>query len=153
MKKPLIIILVFGSALLIGGILAADSYESETDNSAIADNTSSQIQDNDDLATPGIYKSVSAAEIDNFTDSKRVLFFHASWCPTCLALDRDIKASENKIPTNISILKLNIDEELELKRKYGVTLQHTLVQIDEDGNELGQWNGSPSLVSLLDKVR
>ena len=36
------------------------------------------------------------------------------------------------------------DEVEALKRQYGVTVQHTYVQVDQDGNELAKWTGSVS---------
>ena len=32
--------------------------------------------------------------------------------------------------------------EMELKQKYGITTQHTFVQVDADGNEVAKWTGS-----------
>ena len=36
---------------------------------------------------------------------------------------------------------MNYDTEDELKKQYGITQQHTLVQIDSDGNEVEKWIG------------
>ena len=30
----------------------------------------------------------------------------------------------------------------DLRQKYGVTVQHTFVQVDAEGNELAKWSGS-----------
>lgn len=81
-----------------------------------------------------------------------VLFFKASWCPTCSALDRDIEASLDDIPAKINILKVDYDEAGDLKWKYGVTYQHTLVQVSEDGEQLKKWSGSMTLEQLLEAV-
>lgn len=78
-----------------------------------------------------------------------ILFFKATWCPSCRALDADIKDNLGQIPSGVTILELNYDTETALKQKYGVTYQHTLVQVDADGTLIKKWDGSPSLSALL----
>jgi thiol-disulfide isomerase/thioredoxin len=72
---------------------------------------------------------------------KPVLFFYASWCPTCQAADKAFLSSLDQIPAGVTILKVNYDTESELKAKYGITYQHTFVQVDGSGTELSKWNG------------
>lgn len=72
---------------------------------------------------------------------KVVLFFHAPWCPFCKAADAAFKAKLDQIPTNVVVLKTDYDSNTALKQKYGVTYQHTFVQIDKDGNMITKWNG------------
>lgn len=85
-------------------------------------------------------------------DGKVVLFFKANWCPTCKALDADILSNMEKIPSNVFILKVDYDSAKALKLKYNVVTQHTLVQVDENGNELNKWVGGNTLESILDRV-
>ena len=82
-----------------------------------------------------------------------VLFFRASWCPICRALDADIKANLSKIPESLAILDVNYDNSTALKQKYGVTYQHTFVQVDKDGNLIKKWSGSPTLSALVSEVK
>ena len=82
-----------------------------------------------------------------------VLFFRASWCPTCRAVDADIKANLSKIPSSLAILDVNYDNSTALKQKYGVTYQHTFVQVDKDGNLIKKWSGSPTLSALVVEVK
>lgn len=82
-----------------------------------------------------------------------VLFFKASWCPTCRAVDADIKANLGKIPSSLVILEVNYDNSTALKQKYGVTYQHTFVQVDKDGNLIKKWTGSPTLSALVAEVK
>ena len=56
-----------------------------------------------------------------------VLYFHATWCPTCKALDRDITNGLSRVPSNTEILKVDYDQYGDLKQTYGVRYQHTLV--------------------------
>ncbi|TSD06319.1 MAG: hypothetical protein Greene07147_178 [Parcubacteria group bacterium Greene0714_7] len=82
-----------------------------------------------------------------------VLFFRASWCPTCRAVDTDIKANLNNIPPSLAILDVNYDDSTALKQKYGVTYQHTFVQVDKNGNLIKKWSGSPTLIALVAEVK
>jgi len=72
---------------------------------------------------------------------RAVLYFWASWCPTCKVLDAELKERGNELPDDVTILQVNYDTEDELKEQYGITQQHTLVQIDSDGNEVEKWIG------------
>jgi hypothetical protein len=56
------------------------------------------------------------------------------------------------IPAGITILKTDYDSETELKKKYGVTTQHTLVQVDKDGNLIKKWSGSSGLANLVAEI-
>lgn len=86
-------------------------------------------------------------------EGKKVLFFKASWCPSCNSLDKDIMANINAIPGGVSILKVDYDKEKDLKKKYGITYQHTFVQVDENGNEVAKWSGSSTLTDLLGNIQ
>jgi thiol-disulfide isomerase/thioredoxin len=81
-----------------------------------------------------------------------VLFFRASWCPTCRALDADIRSHMDDIPAGLTILDVDYDNSGELKEKYGVTHQHTLVQVDAQGNLVKKWEQSPTLATLVAQV-
>lgn len=87
-------------------------------------------------------------------NSKRVVyFFHASWCPTCRALENDIRNNIGSIPSDVIIVKTDFDTQLELRKKYGVTVQHTLVQIKDGGEMVGKWIAQPSLSSVLEDLQ
>ncbi|MBI4129785.1 thioredoxin family protein [Candidatus Roizmanbacteria bacterium] len=72
---------------------------------------------------------------------RAVLYFWASWCPTCRVLDAELKERGDELPDDVTILQVNFDTEKDLKRRYGITQQHTLVQIDNEGNEVTKWIG------------
>ncbi len=78
-----------------------------------------------------------------------VLFFRALWCPSCRALDADINANLKNIPTNLTILIVDYDNSTDLKKKYGVTYQHTLVHVGGDGTLIKKWSKSPTLVAFI----
>ena len=70
------------------------------------------------------------------TAGTKVLFFHASWCPKCRALEEDILA--NEIPDNFTVFKVDFDTATELRQRYGVTLQTTIVYVDDEGDALAK---------------
>lgn len=101
----------------------------------------------------GSYEEYSADKIARAETGDVVLFFHASWCPSCRALNSDIEANMGAIPEGVSILKVNYDAETELKKKYGVTNQHTLVQVDKDGILIKKWSGGSKLSDVLSQIQ
>lgn len=103
-----------------------------------------------EASAPGRYIPYSAAALER--DRINIIFFAASWCPSCRALDADIQANLSQIPANLVILKADYDAEVQLKQKYGVTIQHTLVRVDAQGNLIEKWNGLYNLSSLMDVV-
>lgn len=88
----------------------------------------------------------------SLTDETNIIFFHASWCPTCRGLEGEIKADLNSIPTDMTILKADFDTEIELRQKYEVTYQHTLVQVDSGGNQIKKWSGSRDISEIVSEV-
>ena len=102
---------------------------------------------------PGTYENYSAEKIPFASEGDVVLFFHAPWCPTCKALDSDINGELSQIPANTKILKVDYESSTELKKKYGVTYQHTLVQVDAEGKMIQKWSGGNTLESILEKIQ
>ena len=81
----------------------------------------------------------SKVRLSDFKGKKVVLYFYAPWCPFCRAADADFKTNADKIPAGVTVLKTLYDSETALKQKYGVTYQHTFVQIDNNGNQVTKW--------------
>lgn len=104
-------------------------------------------------AAIGTYETYAPEKLSKAETGKVVLFFHASWCPTCRALNSNIEASKSMIPRDVTILKNDYDTETDLKKKYGVTTQHTLVQVDKDGNMLTKWSGGSTIESIISKLK
>ncbi|MCA9392356.1 thioredoxin family protein [candidate division WWE3 bacterium] len=101
-------------------------------------------------SSKGTYEDYDESKLAKANDGDVVLFFKANWCPTCQALDADI--SMHEVPDGLTILKVDYDTETALKQKYGITYQHTLVQVDADGNMIQKWAGSPTLQSIVEKL-
>jgi thiol-disulfide isomerase/thioredoxin len=80
-----------------------------------------------------------------------VLMFSADWCPICQADLKDISANGSRLG-KITVVIVDYDKEKALGRTYGVTYQHTYVQIDSNGAKLGIWSGG-GVDGLLEHVK
>lgn len=91
-------------------------------------------------------------------NTRRVLFFYASWCPICIPADQDFAANNDQIPSDVTVIRVNYNDpdtdtnEKDLAKKYGITYQHTFVQIDSEGKEITKWNGG-KLKELLTNIK
>ena len=125
----------------------------KTDSMMKKDETS-MMEKADTMMKAGSYEAYSVDKVMLASSTHDVvLFFRASWCPTCIAVDKDIKANLGKIPSSLAILDVNYDNSSDLKKKYGVTYQHTFVQVDKDGNMIKKWSGSTTLAKLVAEVK
>ena len=114
----------------------------------------SMMEKSDTMMKAGTYEAYAPEKVMLASATHDVvLFFRASWCPTCRAVDADIKANISKIPASLAILDVNYDNSASLKQKYGVTYQHTFVQVDKDGNLIKKWSGSQTLSALVAEVK
>lgn len=170
----LALILVFLVFLVVIFVFANRNTTNTTDSNLTNTNTSnsSQNQNSEELETTnievpvgtpgenlgvemnsaGIYTNFESSQTIPLSGYKNVYFFAASWCPTCRVLDRDINNNLENIPSDVAIINVDFDKERELKQRYGVTFQHTLIQVDENGNELKKWAGSFNLEDLLGQM-
>lgn len=113
-----------------------DSELAQQETNASGQSTKSTPQPTDSQAAPtgqepGAYLDYTPEIIAN-TPGTKILFFHAPWCPQCRAIEADITSST--LPSNVSIIKVDYDSNQALRQKYGVTIQTTLVKIDDQGN-------------------
>lgn len=115
----------------------------ETSNSTDKRSPSAEtsLNDEEDIKERTRYVAYTKIVFDAASDKKRVLFFHAPWCPTCRPADAAFQKDAAMIPENVVLFKTDYDTSSELKKKYGVTYQHTFVQVDAEGNEITKWNG------------
>jgi thioredoxin 1 len=87
------------------------------------------------------YTAYSKEAFDKASSQKRVLFFAASWCPSCRAADKNFNENLKKIPDNVMVFKTDYDTETALKTKYKITRQHSFVYVDAKGVALKSWAG------------
>lgn len=169
MRKLLILIfaLIILVALVIFNFAKPTTSDSEVNNNP------------QDVVSSPIDQAITEAEIaltterpgeyvyynqDSFKEAisynKVVLFFYASWCPTCRVLQNELNANQDNIPSGVRIIRVPYDdvsganqETLALNAKYKVTYQHTLVQIDSSGELIKKWNGSSNLEDIINKIQ
>lgn len=73
---------------------------------------------------------------------QKAIFFHAKWCSTCRALDGEINSRLSELPGDTVVFKADFDSDTTLRQKYGVQLQHTVVFVDDSGNETSRLTGA-----------
>ncbi len=143
-------------AVLIGGYALFRPSSSVKTNSAammMTDTNQSEASGGEMLAYEpvGAYRNFNPEDLSNADGyNRRIIFFYAAWCPTCRVLDRNL--TSQPIPKDMIIYKVDYDTSTELKQKYGVTYQHTLVQIDANGNLLKKWGLSNTIEEILEEV-
>ncbi len=81
-----------------------------------------------------------------------VLFFNASWCPTCQATVKSLDASKTNFPQGLTVVSVDYDTSTDLKKKYGVTQQHTFVEVNPDGTQIKKWSGTETVAAINAKV-
>lgn len=147
--------------VIVGGVYASMSNKDDVmmkdkveDTTMMKANDQAMMQKSDPMMKVGSYEAYSSEKVAAASATHDVvLFFRASWCPTCRTVDADIKANLSKIPSDLSILDVNYDNSTMLKQKYGVTYQHTFVQVDKDGNFIKKWSGSATLAALVAEIK
>lgn len=134
MNKQLLMISAIVAALILGGfvyllVTRPEPAQPQTTNNDTT--TQEQTPKPTGDGSTGQYVEYSADKVVE-TSGTRVLFFHAPWCPQCRALEASIE--RGSIPEGVTIFKVDYDSNQALRQKYGVTIQTTLVRIDDDGN-------------------
>jgi len=109
------------------------------------------VMEDETMKSSGTYSDYDSSKLALADSEKVVLFFHASWCPTCRTLDSSLKNSG--VPAGVNILKVDYDSSTDLRQKYGVTYQHTLVQVDSNGDLINKWTGSPDINSIVANIQ
>ncbi len=162
-----IVITIIGVLVVAGGVYAYSNNQKETamaepkvvEEKEIAEENDEMMKDDDimnkggEVMMKGSYEAYAPEKLARAETGDVVLSFHASWCPSCRALDADIVQNMNAIPSDVSILKVDYDTESELKKKYGVSVQNTLVQVDAEGNLIKKWSGSLKLNNLISEIQ
>jgi len=158
MKKVIIIVVIIVGVLIILSLFNRNSdtaqvpsQESVTDvQEDVALNGALNEAPETELA--GLYTQYDG-NLEQYAGKDIILFFKADWCPSCRALDGDIKSKLDSIPDSVVLLELNYDTETELRKKYGVTTQHTMVHVDADGTAITKWSGGNRLEDILNQIK
>lgn len=169
MNKKALVIAVVGLLFVGGGVIAYSNnqnnkkdhekmaMENKATDEAMMKKDESAAMEKDKMAKEGDAMSKEGAMVkqgsyitladynkdpSKYADSKKVYFFHASWCPICQGIDKEINADMSKIPAGVTLIKTDFDSSTDLRQKYGVTTQYTFVQVDNSGNETAQWSAT-----------
>lgn len=102
-------------------------------------------------ASAGTYIDYAAyAQDPAAATGKVVLFFHATWCPICREVEESLTSAP--VPAGLTVVKVDFDDAGELRQRYGVTIQHTFVQVDAEGRELAKWSTGTTADEILGKT-
>lgn len=96
----------------------------------------------------GVYIDYTDGSVEE-TAGAKVLFFHAPWCPQCRKLDEQLRAEG--APAGLTVFKVDYDSRSDLRQRYGVTLQTTVVFVDDSGTPISSTvlYEDPSIASLI----
>ncbi|WP_371174034.1 thioredoxin domain-containing protein [Buchananella felis] len=97
------------------------------------------------------YADYKAAK-EKFAGNKIVLFFNASWCPACRSITEAISADPSLVPAGTTLVSVDYDQHTDLRQQYGVTMQHTFVELDAKEMQVRQW-ASTSVDDLLKELK
>ena len=148
MKKYLLP-LALSAIIVLGGCSQANS---SPDAMSSAKSSSSATSHSDSASQSYITYDQYQASKDKYADSKVVLFFNAKWCPACRAINEALTSDPGKIPAKTTVVSVDYDQHTDLRQRYGVTTQHTFVQIDTNGEKTRQWV-STSVDALLKELQ
>lgn len=92
-----------------------------------------------------------AQELDDFigAHSNAVVDFYADWCGPCKALHPELEKLELKSSGEISVMKINVDQQPDLAKAFDVRSIPTLIYY-KDGVRIHRQTGSTTAASMQD---
>ncbi|MCC6270302.1 MAG: thioredoxin family protein [Microbacteriaceae bacterium] len=157
-RRTLIIVLTI-AALIVAAVAGYAAFRPPIQDTG--SNVSTPVQDSPSQpntpsaasdAGDGAYVDYSPTAIGDST-GVTLLFFHATWCPSCRQIESEIIS--DGVPDGVTIIKVDYDDHQDLRQKYGVTIQTTFVKVDSSGNEIEKfvpYGGDLSLNLVLDAL-
>ncbi|MRX43914.1 thioredoxin [Agromyces kandeliae] len=127
---------------------AAEQAPEPTTDTTDASDEAAASEDTAAAPAEGAYLDYTDGAIEA-TAGPKALFFHASWCPKCRALDEDLRAEG--APDGLTVFKVDYDSRTDLRQQYGVTIQTTIVFVDDAGEKISSvvLYEDPSVESLV----
>ncbi len=134
-----------------GHTMMKDDKTMKKDTMMIKDDTMMKKDDIMMKKESGMYSTYSASAVTtSLAAGKSVyLFFHATWCPGCRALDTTISGDITSIPAGSVIYKVDYDTNEALRQQYGVTSQHTVVKLNSDGSSMKKIMGPKNVMDIV----
>jgi len=149
-----VIVLIVGAIVGIS-VIGGDNEDSNSNSSSstvVQSDSGSVVETETETETESTgvdrYENFGPTALADATGTKRVLFFHASWCAVCNAFEKEIE--EIGIPEGITIIKANYDDERELKKRYKVSVQSTFLLLDDNEEEVRRWPFGQGLSDISD---
>lgn len=81
----------------------------------------------------------------------KALKFEASWCQPCKMLTKIMEDAADQI--TIQVDKIDIDENMELAKQYGIRGVPTMVLVDDEGKEIKRQSGVMMEAQLLEFLK
>lgn len=133
-KRVVVVVVVL--AVVIAGAIGALALTRNTSPTVESVQTPEPAPSETSEPTP-IPETISGTYVD-YTDTaiadaegRRVLFFHAPWCPQCVELEAGILSQG--VPDGVTIIKIDWDTHQDLEALYGVPMRTTFVELDAAG--------------------
>lgn len=85
--------------------------------------------------------SAAALALAQAADKPVALHFHADWCPTCRAQGKSLSTLSTERDLDITVLTVDYDKESDLKKRFRVNSQSTVVVLkgeQERGRVIGE---------------
>ena len=133
----------------LNAIEEAEGIAQDAEETAVETNSEAAVAEQ--AVSAGTYIDYSEGVLAQGPETQ-VLFFHAAWCPSCRTLEKNI-LDEKSLPEGVAVYKVDYDSNPDLKAKYEVRTQHTLVQVDREGNMITKWSGGNNTESVLKKIQ
>jgi thiol-disulfide isomerase/thioredoxin len=154
---PIAVTVVLIALITIGFFLFGGTRSDQT---TIMESSQPSTQEMEATSGPELskYLEFTPEVLAQNTQKRRVLYFYANWCPTCIPADKDFAQKSSEFPEDVVVIRVNYNDketdesEKNLAKQYNVTYQHTFVQISPDGSVVSKWNGGESK-ELLENLK
>lgn len=74
---------------------------------------------------------------EKLSGKNAIIDFYATWCPPCKVIEKNLIEYDKVKPTNIIIYKVDIDQYMDIAKRYNVRSLPTLVYV-KDGKVVGK---------------
>lgn len=81
----------------------------------------------------------------------KALKFEASWCQPCKVMTKIMEDAAGQITVQVD--KIDIDENMELAKQYGIRGVPTIVLVDDEGKEIKRQSGVMMEAQLLEFLK